>query len=96
VGAEFDAARGAVLPEVRPAHEAVTAVTPATRRVEHLLDTWARGKPAADEAMRRRMVDHVAALPAERGRGQPLHSAGGQLTSHSRILELAAVFELVK
>ena len=46
------------------AHEAVTAVTPATRRVEHLLDNLGAGEGRLpDEAMRRRMVEHVAALP---------------------------------
>ena len=46
------------------AHAAVTAVTPATRRVEHLLDNLGAGEGRLpDEAMRRRMVEHVAALP---------------------------------
>lgn len=46
------------------AHPAVTAATPATRRVEHLLDNLgaAVGR-LPDAAMRRRMVEHVAALP---------------------------------
>lgn len=46
------------------AHPAVTAATPATRRVEHLLDNLgaAVGR-LPDEAMRRRMAEHVAALP---------------------------------
>ncbi len=47
------------------AHPAVTAATPATRSVEHMIDNLgaAVGR-LPDEAMRRRMVEHVAALPS--------------------------------
>lgn len=46
------------------AHPAVTAATPATRRVEHVIDNLgaALGR-LPDEAMRRRMAEHVATLP---------------------------------
>jgi len=46
------------------AHPAVTAATPATRRVEHVIDNLgaAVGR-LPDEAMRRRMAEHIAALP---------------------------------
>lgn len=46
------------------AHPAVTAATPATSRPEHMVDNMgaAHGR-LPDEAMRRRMVEHVAALP---------------------------------
>lgn len=46
------------------AHPAVTAVTPATSRAEHMVDNLgaAVGR-LPDEALRRRMVEHVEALP---------------------------------
>jgi aryl-alcohol dehydrogenase-like predicted oxidoreductase len=46
------------------AHPAVTAVTPATSRPHHMADNMgaATGR-LPDEALRRRMVDYVAALP---------------------------------
>lgn len=46
------------------AHPAVTAATPATRRVEHVIDNLgaAVGR-LPDEAMRRRMAEHVLTLP---------------------------------
>lgn len=46
------------------AHPAVTAATPATSRVEHLIDNLgaALGR-LPDAALRRRMIDYVAALP---------------------------------
>jgi len=46
------------------AHPAVTAATPATSSVEHMIDDLgaAVGR-LPDEAMRRRMAEHVAALP---------------------------------
>ncbi|NLO80617.1 MAG: aldo/keto reductase [Xanthomonadaceae bacterium] len=45
------------------AHPAVTVTTPATSRVEHLVDNLgaARGR-LPDEKMRRRMIEHIAAL----------------------------------
>jgi aryl-alcohol dehydrogenase-like predicted oxidoreductase len=45
-------------------HPAVTAATPATSRAEHMVDNLgaATGR-LPDEATRRRMVEHVAALP---------------------------------
>jgi aryl-alcohol dehydrogenase-like predicted oxidoreductase len=47
------------------AHPAVTAITPATSRPTNMADNMgaARG-PLPDEAMRRRMVEYVEALPA--------------------------------
>jgi len=46
------------------AHPAVTAATPATSRAEHMVDNLgaAVGR-LPDEALRRRMVEHVASLP---------------------------------
>lgn len=46
------------------AHPAVTAVTPATSRPHHMVDNLgaALGR-LPDEALRRRMIEHVAALP---------------------------------
>jgi aryl-alcohol dehydrogenase-like predicted oxidoreductase len=47
------------------AHPAVTAVTPATSKADHMIDnmTAARGR-LPDEAERKRMVDFIAALPS--------------------------------
>ncbi len=46
------------------AHPAVTAATPATSRAEHMIDNLgaAVGR-LPDEALRRRMIEHVASLP---------------------------------
>ena len=52
---------GAVLLEVRGVHPAVTVVTPATSRAEHMVDNMAaaRGRvPSSEE--RRRMVEFVS------------------------------------
>ena len=47
------------------AHPAVTVVTPATTSVEHMLDNLGAGVgPLPDEAMRKRMVGFVDALPS--------------------------------
>lgn len=62
--AEFDATSWAqFFLKFVVAHPAVTAATPATSRPEHMVDNMgaARGR-LPDEAMRRRMVEHVAAL----------------------------------
>ena len=44
-------------------HPAVTCAIPATRRIEHVRENMATARgPLPDEAMRRRMVAHVAGL----------------------------------
>ena len=47
------------------AHPAVTVVTPATSQARHMVDNLgAAVGPLPDEAMRRRMIQHVDGLPA--------------------------------
>ncbi len=49
-------------------HPAVTVVTPATSKVHHMTDNLGGGTGRVpDEAMRRRMVELVDALPADSG-----------------------------
>ncbi len=63
--AEFDATSWAqFFLKFVVAHPAVTAATPATSRPHHMVDNLgaATGR-LPDEAMRRRMVEHIAALP---------------------------------
>ena len=51
-------------------HPAITAVTPATSQAAHMIDNLAGGiGRLPDEAMRKRMVELVDALPAAPGRG---------------------------
>lgn len=62
--AEFDAATwGQFFLKFVVSHPAVTAATPATSQVKHMVDNMgaARGR-LPDEAMRRRMIAHVEAL----------------------------------
>jgi diketogulonate reductase-like aldo/keto reductase len=47
------------------AHPAVTVVTPATSKPEHMLDNLAAGRgELPDDAMQKRMADFVDALPS--------------------------------
>ncbi len=63
--AEFDAETWAqFFIKFAASHPAVTAVTPATSRPHHMVDNLGGGRGRLpDEAMRRRMVEYVDALP---------------------------------
>ena len=67
--AEFDAASWAqFFIKYVLGHPAVTVVTPATSKVHHMTDNLGGGTGRVpDEAMRRRMVELVDALPADSG-----------------------------
>ena len=67
--AEFDAASWAqFFIKYVLGHPAVTVVTPATSKVHHMADNLGGGTGRVpDEAMRRRMVELVDALPADSG-----------------------------